>query len=120
MLATIREAAPRSGVASSVRRRDRCGAGAGAAAAAGVGAGGRGAGRAGGRRPGLWRRRNGGGPVVGEELPPALADRVGIGQEAVVHVVDQPGIGAERAPRATELGHGPTLPAAIGFLGQAG
>ena len=75
------------------------------------------------RRRGLGlglRRRDGSGPVVGEELPPALADRVRVGQEAVVHVVDQPGIGAERAPRTAELGHGPTLPATIGSHGQSG
>ena len=114
MLATIREAAPRSGVASSVAA-GTAGAGAGAAAA---GAAAPGLGR---RRPAAGRLglRGGdrGGPVVGEELPPALADRVGIGQEAVVHVVDQPRIGAERASRATELGHGPTLPAALGSHG---
>ena len=66
------------------------------------------------------RGGHGGRPVVGEELPPAVADRVGIGQEAVVHVVDQPGIGAERASRAAELGHGPTLPAAVGSRGRPG
>ncbi len=75
-------------------------------------------GRRHGRCLGL-RRGDRSGPVVGEELPPAVADRVGIGQEAVVHVVDQPGVGAERAPRATELGHGSTLPAAIGSHGQS-
>ena len=72
-----------------------------------------------GRDLGLGQR-DGGGPVVGEELPPALADRVGIGQEAVVHVVDQPCVRAERAARATELGHGPTLPAAVGPGGGTG
>ena len=41
------------------------------------------------------RCRDRGGAVVGEELPPALADRVGIGQETVVHVVDEPGVGPE-------------------------
>ena len=68
---------------------------------------------------GLWRG-DGGGPVVGEELPPALADRVGIGQETVVHVVDQPGIGAERAPCIAELGHGanPTGGGRVSWAGQ--
>ena len=111
MFATIREAAPRSGVASSLS---------GSLTTAGAGAAGAGAAALRlGRRLGR-RRRDGGGAVVGEELAPALADRVGVGEEAVVHVVDQPCIGAEGAPRATELGHGPTLPAGIGFLGQAG
>ena len=61
-----------------------------------------------------------GGAVVGEELPPAVADRGRIGQETVVHVVDQPGIGPERASRATELRHGSTLPAAVGPGGRVG
>src|SRR6202035_1461961 len=104
MFATIREAAPRNGVASSLSgslTTGGAGAGAGAFAwAAGWG--------------------GGGGTVVGEEFAPALADRAGVGQEAVVHVVDQPCIGAEGAPSATDLGHEPTLPAGIGFLGQAG
>ena len=59
-------------------------------------------------------------PIVGEELAPALADRVRIGQEAVVHVVDQPRIGAKRATCAAELGHGPTLPVEVGVGGQSG
>ena len=98
MLATMREAAPRSGVASSVPA-GTVGRGAGAVTAAGSAAA-RKALHGARLRPeadGLWRGGNGAGPVVGEELPPALADRVGIGQEAVVHVVDQPGVGAERA-----------------------
>ncbi len=41
-------------------------------------------------------------------------------REAVVHVVDQPCVGAERAACAAELGHGPTLPAAVGPQGRAG
>ena len=44
-------------------------------------------------------RREGGGPIVGEELAPAVADRRRIDQKSVVHVVHQPRIGAERARR---------------------
>ena len=43
------------------------------------------------------RRRERCAPVVGEELAPALAHRVRIDQEPVVHVIDQPRIRAERA-----------------------
>ena len=35
--------------------------------------------------------------VVSEELSPALGDRGGVGQEPLVHVIDQPGVGSERA-----------------------
>ena len=121
MLATIREAAPRSGVASSFTAAIGA-SGAGAAAAAGAaGSRRRSPGRSGRGLRGLdGGAGNGAGAVVGEELAPALADRVGVGQEAVVHVVDQPCVGAERASRATELGHGPTLPAEVGFLGRVG
>ena len=112
MLATIRDAAPRRTVASSLAgsppRRPEPGR------------------RLPRRRPpglpgcrcGGLRGRDGGRAVVGEELPPAVADRVGVGQEPVVHVVDQPRIGAEGASRAAELGHGPTLPAAVGSGGR--
>ena len=112
-------AAQRGGLLGPRRHDGRRGAG---AAAAGTAApvSGSSVGRAARCRCLGLRGGNRGGPVVGEELPPAVADRVGIGQEAVVHVVDQPGIGAERASCTAELGHGSTLPAAIGSHGQSG
>ena len=68
---TMRAAAPRRGVASasiSVTRKD-------------------------GRW--RWRARDGGhrgALVVGEELAPTLGDRVGVREELVVHIVDEPGV----------------------------
>ena len=112
MLATIREAAPRSRVASSLPA-STVGIGAGAAAAGTAAA-------CGWSWAGAGGGRHGGGPVVGEELPPALADRARIGEETVVHVVDQPRVGPEGASRTTELGHGPTLPVAVGPGGGPG
>ncbi len=50
-----------------------------------------------GGRDRLGRGRDRTGLVVGEKLAPALRDRVGVGQEAVVHVVDQPCVRPERA-----------------------
>ena len=48
------------------------------------------------------RRRHRGALIVGEELAPTLGDRVGIGQESVVHVVDQPRVGPKRALCSSE------------------
>ena len=54
------------------------------------------------RRPALPRGRDGdrrdGRLVVGEELAPRLADRTGIGRELLVHLLDEPRVGAESWP----------------------
>ena len=121
MLAAMRAAAPRRATASM---------GAAPGPVGGRAAGGRraGAGRAPRRRraPHHRRRRarrrpappagrpvapaDGGGhrgrPVVGEELAPALAHRRGVGAVAVVHVVDQPGVGTERTDGAARSAGG--------------
>ena len=54
-------------------------------------------------------------PVVGEELPPALAHRRRVLAVLLVHLVDQPGVRAERASdpsvrRRLRLRHGPASP----------
>ena len=108
MLATIRAAAPRMGSPTGAGRSaaGQVPAPAGGAAALGGAAGPR---RAAGRGDGGRRGhglRVGVAAVVGEEVPPALADRGRVGQVLLVHLVDQPGVGAEGARQQVVMGIG--------------
>ena len=92
------DAAPRSGTAAAsgaraVAVRCRCGGGGNGGRRHGLGRRWRFDGLGPGRRPRGGRDR--GRAVVGEELPPALAHRSGVGDEALVHVVDEPGVRPE-------------------------
>ena len=91
MLAAMSAAAPRSGSPSASVGRQR--APASRPPRAGVGAAAAG-GRRRGSRAGRGDRRALG-PVVAEELAPALADRRGVGHVLLVHLVDEPGVGPD-------------------------
>ncbi len=68
--------------------------------------------RYGGRRPRRCGHRHGGhatGDVVGEEFAPALAHRRRVAPVLLEHVVDQPGVGAERTTGRWARGSGLVL-----------
>ncbi len=87
MLATMRAPAPRMGLTHlrhggwPARPRPGPPAAAGAAGAT--------------ASPDGGRLRLGVPPVVGEEVPPALAHRGRVGEVLLVHLVDEPGVGTE-------------------------
>ena len=79
-------------------------------------------GRRAGRRRGGWRVRlgrwDGCRTVIGEEFPPTLTHRVRVDQEPVEHVINQPGVRAERARCRFRLRHVTTLPAVLTVPGR--
>ena len=64
----------------------------------------RGRGRGSGGEGGVGRA------VVGEELSPRLADRLRVLPELLVHLLDQPGVGAEPRTRRRRRAHVPRVP----------